>query len=239
MKKILGGLFLVVVVASGVAYLKVGSIVKRGIETYGPRMFGAPVSVGLVTLSPFSGKATLRNLKIGNPEGFKSPSAIEVGEIRVELDLKSLRDAKMIINAILVDAPLITVETGKGGTNLQALQRNLEKYAPASPKEEKTTEGRKVEIALFRLSGAKATALVPQLKDKSYSVTLPELELTGIGAKSGGATAAEATRQILSAITNASVKAAGGPKALLEKGLKSLGKEPSEAVERVRGLLER
>jgi hypothetical protein len=239
MKKLLAGLLVVVVVGAGIAYLKAGAIVKRGIESYGPRMLGAPVSVGLVTLSPFSGKATLRDLKIGNPEGFKSPSAIEVGDVSVEVDLKSLRSRKLIIDAIVVDDPRITVETGKGGTNLQALQRNLAKYAPANPKEEKTTEGRKVEIGVFRLRGAKATAVLSQLKDKSYALSLPAIELRDIGSKSGGATAAEATRQVLSAITSASIQAAGGPKALLEKGLKSLGDDGSEAVERVRGLIDR
>lgn len=238
MKKLLGGLLAIAVIGGVVAYLQLNTIVTGGIERYGSRMLGAPVTVGQLTLSPFSGKARLRGFTIGNPEGFKSPTAIEVGDIEVSLDLKSLRSQKLIIDAIVVDEPKITIETGKGGTNLQALQRNLAKYAPETPKEKQATEQRKLEIGLFRLSGAKATALLPQLKDKSYAVSLPVIELNDIGAKSGGASAAEATRQVLSAITSATIKEAGGTRALLKKGLESLG-EDSDAVERVRGLLER
>lgn len=235
MKKLLLGLAALLAVALVLAYVSLGAIVKKGVETYGPRMAGAPVSVTLVTLSPFSGRGAVRGLKIGNPPGFTSAYAVEVGKIEVELDVKSLLGSgRILIRDVVVDEPSIILETGKGGTNLQALQRNLDAYAPADPQEAAATEGRKIEIARFRLRGARAQALVPQLSKTPTSVSVPDLEITGIGAKSGGATAAEAAKQIMSALTLNTIKAAGGVGALLQRGAAALG--GTNAAQKLEGL---
>jgi hypothetical protein len=227
MKKIL--IFMLVLAGVGVSmvYVELGSIVKNAVESRAPAMLGAPVSIGLVTLSPFTGKCIVRGLKVGNPEGFRSASAIEVGEIRVSLDVRSLFGrGRILIRQIDVDAPKITLETGLGGTNLQQLQRNLEAAAPNGP----DTGGkaqlppRKIEIALFRLTGAQATAVVPQMQSAPLAaVTLPTVELKGIGAQNGGASESEAARQILSAVTQSALSASGGPEALIKKALQSVG----------------
>lgn len=241
MKKLLGGLLVLVVVALAGVYVSLGTILKRGLETHGPRMLGAPVTAGVVTVSPFSGEGTIRGLRIGNPEGFTTPTAIEVGGIRVALDVKSLLGGgRILIKEIVVERPVITLETGPGGTNLQKLQKNLEGYAPSSPKEAEKTEGRKVEIARFRLTGARATAVVPQLKVAPQTVEVPDVELTGIGAKSGGATVADASKQILSAVTQSAVRSAGGVQAMMRKGLESLGgKDAAEKLESLKNLFKK
>ncbi len=230
MKKILLGLVVVIVVALAVVYVRLGAIVKSGLEKYGSKMLGAPVKVELVTLSPFSGRGAVRGLVIGNPPGFRSPSAIEARRIAVALDVRSLLGhGRVLIKDVEIEAPRLTVELGKGGTNLQQLERNLDAYAPSDKKEAQKTQGRPFEIARLRVTGAQAEAVVPQLNGgKPLETKVPDLELTGIGAKPGGATAAQAAKEVLHALVAAAVKSAGGPQNLLEQG-----------VERLRGLFGR
>lgn len=224
MKKLL--LFVVVLGAAGLAvvYVSLGSIIKKSVETYGPKMAGAPVSVTLVTVSPFTGEGTVRGLVIGNPPGFTTKNAVEVGSIKVGVDVRSLLGSgRIIIREILVDEPKITLETGKGGTNLQAIQRNLDAYAPSSPKEAEKTQARKIEIGRFRLRGAEALAVVPQLKSAPKSVKVPDIEITGIGSKSGGVTPSEAAKLIIGELGRAALRAAGGLESILEHGVRAFG----------------
>lgn len=216
MKKVLLGLAVLVIAAVVVVYVQLGAIFKRGLETYGPKMLGAPVSVGVVTLSPFSGEGHLRLLKIGNPKGYKSPHAITVNSVSVAVDVSSIFGGKrMVIKDVVVDGPEITLETGPNGTNLQQLQRNLEAYSPSDKKEQTKTSSRPFEIARFRLKGAKAA--VSANGGQAKEVQVPDLELTGIGAKSGGATAAQAAKEILGAVVG-QVLRTQGKEILLQRG---------------------
>lgn len=225
MKKALLGLLavvvLVVAVGLAVVYVRLGWLVKHGMEKYGSKMLGAPVSVGLVSVSPFSGRARLSHLSVGNPAGYPEGNAIEVGGVKVAFELKSFfGSGDMLIDDIEIGSPQLTVITGKGGTNLQQLQRNLEAYSPSSPQEQQKTQGRKVVIKRLKISGAKAAAEVPQLGVKRQ-VAIPDVELTGIGEKSGGATAAQAAKEVLDAVVSRAVQSAGGVQGLLDqvKGL--------------------
>lgn len=216
MKKVLLGLAVLLIAAVAVVYVQLGAIFKRGLETYGPKMLGAPVSVGVVTISPFSGEGHLRFLKIGNPKGYKTPQAITVRSVSVALEVGSIFGGKgMKIKDITVDGPEITLETGPGGTNLQQLQRNLESYSPSEKKEETKTSTRSYQIARFRLKGAKAALAVNGATAGTLDV--PDLELTGIGAKSGGATAAQASKEILGAVVG-QVMRSQAKETLLQRG---------------------
>lgn len=240
MKKLLLLLLVVAVAGAGFLYVRLGSIVKGAIETHGPKMLGAPVTVGLVTVSPFSGKGSVRRLRIGNPEGFKSESAVTLGRLDVELDLKSLRGERLLIKEIVLDEPGVTLEAGPGGTNLQRLQKNLADYSGSGEAKKDSGGGRKLEISRLSVRRGKVTAIVPALKSAPQEAALPDIELQGIGAKPGGATAAEAARQVLDEIVRASLKSAGGAEALLKKGLEAVGgKQAADAVDKVKGLFKK
>jgi hypothetical protein len=81
------------VIAAGAVSLSLGRIVKTAVEAAGPRLLGAPVTLDRVTISPWSGSGTLRGLVVGNPEGFKTASAIRVGSVEVSVKLTSLLTA--------------------------------------------------------------------------------------------------------------------------------------------------
>src|SRR4051794_606538 len=59
--------------------------IKRGIETVGPMVAKVPITLEGVSLSLFSGSGKVKGLFVGNPEGYKTPSAIRVGQASLSL----------------------------------------------------------------------------------------------------------------------------------------------------------
>ena len=126
MKKALIVLVVLAVVVAGGVYLAYNSLdvlVKMALEHYGPDVTGVPVKVGEVKLSMRDGRGSLKGVEIGNPPGFSSPRAARLGEISVALDPATIRAPVVRVHEIVIDAPLITYERGKGATNLDLSRR--------------------------------------------------------------------------------------------------------------------
>src|SRR2546430_2082357 len=130
MKKLLLRVLIAVVVLVLLGVLAVhfflDGAIKRGVETVGTRMAKVEVKLDSASLSLLSGSGTIKGLVVGNPEGFKSPSAIKVGASSVALKSGSLFSSKVIINSIQVQAPEITYETDLRGNNLSKILANLQ-----------------------------------------------------------------------------------------------------------------
>lgn len=95
-----------------------GRVLAGAIETAGTAALGVPVSVGLVTLSPWSGKGTVRRLVVGNPPGFTSPFAFKADAIEVVVRPASLFGDSIVVERVSVRAPTVRVE----GDNLARLK---------------------------------------------------------------------------------------------------------------------
>src|SRR3954470_1279369 len=116
---LLGGvLLLVVLIAVVFGFLFLGSIVKAGVENVGPMVTKVPVKLGVAEVSVFSGKGKLKGFELGNPEGYKTPNAMKVGTISIEVVPKSVLGDKIVIHSVRVEAPEITYETDLKGNNL-------------------------------------------------------------------------------------------------------------------------
>src|ERR1700676_2913926 len=75
--------FVLIVLALVVVFFSLNSIVKKSVETLGPEMTKVEVRLGSADISPFSGGGKLSKLFVGNPEGFKTTSSIQMGDIHV------------------------------------------------------------------------------------------------------------------------------------------------------------
>jgi len=235
------------------AYLSLNSLVKKGVETWGPRLTKTEVTLRSVSLMPFSGAGTLNGLVIGNPKGYAG-DAFSVRRAGVAVEPKSLLTSVAVIRKIEVIDPEIAYEGSLSDGNLQQLERNVagppapapkgaapEAKAPAAKAAPKApAPERKVIIDDILLRGAKATITLTQPRlAKPVVVALPEIHLTGIGRKAGGVTPGEAAREIFSALTDAVKKKAGEAvkaaaqdqiRKALGSGGKDLGKDLGKAL---------
>jgi len=245
--KILGVLVLVVaiVVAASLYYLDSG--IKKAVETLGPEYTKTRVELNDVSLSPLSGKGSLGGLAVGNPQGFSAANAFYLGEIAIVVDTQTLRSNPVVIHSIRIVDPEITVEQIKKTTNLQQLLKNIEQPAgsvdsPAEDSSESKGEAIKLIIKDLQISGGKLHYINPLLGSKTLDLALPDIQLRGIGEKSGGATGAEVAEQVIAAISKSASKAIaeqGGIKAMgkqLEQSFKTEKDKLEESFEGVKGL---
>lgn len=242
-KKILLVSALIALVLAVVAVLVVvssmGTLIKTGIEAAGPALTKTEVKLDSASVSLLSGSGEIRGLMIGNPSGYKTPAAIKVGLASLSLDAGSLLKDKVVIRSIKVDAPEITFETNLKANNLSAILANVQAAAEALPggstsapaEKQPATDakgGRKLEVDEFVLSNAKLSVSASLLGGKELKLSLPEIRLTNLGTGPDGITPAALTKELLSAITTSSVKAA---EQAIAGSLKAIGNAASaEAV---------
>ena len=128
MKKFAAALLvLVTIIGAAVFWLSgnLDSLIKSAIANYGSAMTQAKVSVDEVRIAPVDGKGTLGNLFIGNPAGFKTPHAMKVGRIDVDIDIASVTMDVVVIRRITIIAPEVNYEMGSAMTNFDAIQKNI------------------------------------------------------------------------------------------------------------------
>ncbi|MBR9970287.1 hypothetical protein [Magnetospirillum sulfuroxidans] len=202
----------VVAIGAGVAFLasNLDSIVKKVIETVGTETAGVKVSVGDVKISLSEGKATIAGLTVANPAGFASAHAFKLGAISVALDTGSLTANPIVIKDISVAAPEVTYELGaNGGSNIDAIQKNVAaKTAGGGDKSAPAAKGEEKKLVIDRLAISKGSVtLATAIPGVKGSATLADIVLTGIGRKSGGASASEVAKQVLDALTKSALNA--------------------------------
>jgi uncharacterized protein involved in outer membrane biogenesis len=240
MKKVLlitGAVILILIVA---LMLSLGQIIKAGVNTMGPKLAGVPVHLDGVVVNPLTGVVHVKGLIIGNPEGFNTPSAMELGEFKLDIALASLFTDTIVIKEILIDAPQITYEKSLRSSNLSTLQANLASKETAAPKTEAAPEkkkgpAKKVIIDDFQLNGAKVNVTITALGGKKFTLPLPNIQMKNIGRDSGGTNPAEVISEVFNSITKAVVDVVASGGAIAGDALKDVGGLATDAAKGATG----
>ena len=218
MKKFLIVLLVVLVLlGGGVFYVasQAGDIIRTAVVEYGPEITGTPVTLDSVSLSLLLGNAKINNLVIGNPDGFKSEDAVRVGVVEVQLDVNSLFGDAIHIQKILVDGAELTYELAGGGSNIDALKRNVEERTAAllgsgdeadASAEESTTA---LIIDDLFVNNTKVKVVAKLLGGKGASVTIADIHMEDIGKEEGGSSAAEVVNKLVAIITKSATGSVG------------------------------
>jgi len=201
---------LIVVAVIGVTFFLDGAI-KRGVETIGPKIVKVDIKLDSVSLSILSGSGSVKGLVVGNPEGYKTPQAINVGHASLAVSPGSLLSDKIVVKSVKVDAAEVTFEGGLGGNNLSKILDNVNaavggQGAEPAAKDEKPAK--KLQVDDFLITGAKVNVTLTGMGGKSVSVPLPEIHLTNLGQSEDGITSAELTKIVLKEVIDAAVKVA-------------------------------
>jgi hypothetical protein len=236
MKKIvwiIGIVALVLIIGAVVVVgLFLDKIVKKGVETVGPKIVQVPVSVDTINLALMTGSAKVRGLVVGNPEGCKSTNAITVGVVAVAVDPLTVFSDKIVVRSIEVRQPEITFEGGLSGNNLSKILDNVNSTAKngGPPSTNKTAAAsskpaKKIEVDDLLITGAKIHVILTQLGGKEMNLTLPDIHLVDLGKDGDGITPTDLTRRVLSAITTGTIKAVANAGTQITQGAEDMGKE--------------
>ena len=223
----IGAIVVIIAIIVIVGLSNLGPIIKQAVNTYGPKITKTQLSVDDVGVSIFSAEAKIKKFFLGNPEGFKTPSAMKVGSVFVNVDEKSLKNDTIVIDRIEVKSPEITYEKKGKTDNFNTILNNVKGSAGSGKSSKKESEkqgtGKKLIIRNFVVTSGKVNLAMSiyGLGDKELSVPLPDIHLKDIGKEKKGASPAEAFQEIFAAlygkITSPAVTDA------LNQSLKSLG----------------
>ena len=232
MKKLAAALLVVVAIIGGAVFWlsgNLGGLIKSGIAKYGSSMTQARVSVDEVKIAPIDGKGTLGNLVIGNPAGFKTPHAIKVGRIDVDIDIASVARDVIVIRRIAIIAPEVNYELGSAMTNFDAIQKNIASYLGSADNKKKG--GTRLIVEELTIRQAKAQASAALMGNKTVSAVLPDITLRNLGKARGGITPGELGQHVAAALTARLANAVN-----FERLLQSGGGATAKAGSAVKGL---
>lgn len=194
MKKMIkiGIISIIAIIAIGVMFFSffVGKSIKVGVETVGPRLTKAPVSLGSVNLSILSGSCELNRFVVGNPEGFYTPEAISMGQIKVDLDTSSIFSDIIVVEEVLIDGAEITFEGSLKGSNIKKIMDNIDSMSgdkkdgdKPAPKKDDSTEGgeKKIQINKLVFKNGKIHMSSQLLRGQSITIPLSDIERNDIG----------------------------------------------------------
>jgi uncharacterized protein involved in outer membrane biogenesis len=218
MKKLFIRLLIALVILVILGVIAVGLFldagIKRGVETVGPMLTKVTVKLDSVNLSLLSGSGKIKGLVLGNPEGYKTPFAIQVGQASLALKPGSLLSDKIVIKSVDVQAPEITYETNLKQSNLGKIIATLQAGSggqtepAAQPNAAKA--GKKLQLDDFSISGGKIHISITVMGGKSVTVPLADIHLKDLGQGPDGITAGELTKKVLQAIETQAVQAVSG-----------------------------
>jgi len=202
----IGGLVVLVIVAIVIGLSNLGPIIKKAINSYGPRITKTELHVGDVDVGLFSAKAKIQDFFLGNPEGFKAPEAIRVGSIFVSLDKGSLTKDTIVLKRVEIISPLVTYEKSGRGDNFQTILKNVKdsttKETSSANEPPGENSGKKLIIEDLVITGGKVRLFtdIPGLGTRSVTASIPEIHLKDIGKDKEGETPAQAIKKILEAM---------------------------------------
>jgi hypothetical protein len=233
---VIGLAVLTIVVVIGVG-LFLDAIVKKGMETVGPKIMLVSIKVDAVNLSLLNGSVKVKGLVVGNPEGYKTPQAISAGSAAVGVNPLTVFSDKIVVRSVRVEAPEITFEGGLGGNNLSKIMDNVNAVAknggPVSTNTTAKTANepvRKIEVDDFLITGAMVHVSLTGIGGREMTLPLPDIHLTGLGKDGAGITATDLTRRVLGAITTATIKAVANATADIGKAAGNLDKDAGKVV---------
>lgn len=248
MKKILIGLFIVILALAGGAYFLLGdlnSFVKSQIEKHGSSALQTKVQVSTVNIKLLDGLGEINGFSVANPEGFSKSTAIGFDTLRLDLSTENMTKMPIIIDEILIDSLSSLYElNAQAKGNLNVLLEQLTSGSTASDSgSEASSEKSDIRIVIKKLvvKDTKLALDLTALGDQTYTETLPTFAVNNIGGTQG--LAPEALGQAIgkSLLNNIIKQAKEKQKEKLADKVKdkALEKLEEKGGEKLKGLLDR
>ncbi len=207
MKKLLVAVLLLVILVPLVLWLSLDWIAKRAIEQGTTYATGEPARLGNVRLGVFSGEVALRDLRVANPEGYQAEQFFVLDALDFAVHPRSLLGKVVRVPRLSINGAQVNLERQGTGSNAAEILDNIRRLGGAEEKQRAKGQKRFI-VDELRIDGVQAEALfAPALGERGRSrVQVPTIELSDVGAESGGVTAAQlagiVARAVLDQVVN-------------------------------------
>lgn len=191
-----------------------GSVVRAGVNGFGPKLTGTAVELGSASLSPLTGSGTLRNLVVGNPPGWSDQSAFSLGRVHIKVEPFSIFGDHIVIDEIIVDAPVFNYETKFVSSNIKDLLKRIDDFSGGKDagKTPAAKNGQPIRFIVRRFRLTNATARLG-VGAAGIPIPLPPISMDDLGVSEGGITpdqlAAAMMKNVLAGIVTGTADALG------------------------------
>lgn len=210
MKKFLLLILIIIGLAVGGAYFYMNTFFKSDAAAFASKITGTNVAITAVTIDPFNGTVSLRGLDIGNPSGYKSKNAIELGKIYSNIDLKSLLSQKIIINEVSLDGADIYYELKGNVDNIRTLMNNVTKNSSKLSSSSASKSSRPSKDYVIKNLNITNSNLILSAKlfglDESKTIAVDNISATNVTKANSKAIANKLAKQLTSQIAEALVR---------------------------------
>ena len=243
-----------VIIAGGLFFLSsnLDRTVAAAIEKYGSEATGTKVEVSSVRIKLKTGEGSIRNLSIGPPPGFSTPSAVHLDTITVAVNTGSVTRKPVVIDRVIMSGPHITYEIDESGrSNIETIGNRVgmaegeaeDEDSPRDRGRRRDSGEKKFIIKSLIIENGEVTVQAATLPGKPVSVPLPRIELRNLGGRRGASPGEIATQvlgplvnQVIQAATRTGIgqyvgKGAEDMKKALEEKLAAPGKEAAKGAE--------
>jgi len=217
--------FVAVGTSLGLGFL-LGSVVKAGVNRFGPKITQSRVELASAHISPFNGSGQLAGLTVGNPEGWSDNPAFYLGQIAIDLKPFSVFSDHIVINELIIDQPVFAYETRIVSSNLKELLKNIEAFTAGGGDHAKSQGGKPIKFVVkkLRLTNGRASL---GLGPAALVAPLPPIALDNLGVAEGGITPDELAGVVMKNVLGSIVKASA---AATLRGTGALGAGAVEVV---------
>ena len=202
----IGIVVIVLVVLSILGVTCAGTMLKHSIQLIGSQVTKCDITVKNISFSWLKGSITIEDFIVGNPEGYKTESAIRFEKIHLALKPMSLFSSKLVVNEVEIIKPEVTYEVGMLESNIGKILENVNSCLPGGDddkdkdkEKEKDKEGKKVQVDHVLIQDGKIRISAKILMGAGLPVPLPDIELKDIG-KDKDINGLEVVAQILKSI---------------------------------------
>ena len=243
MKKLIGKIIslmiLLVIVGAVLVIFSPAKMIRKGITAYGPKVTKTTIELSEIDVSWFSGRGTIKGLNLGNPEGYKADSAMEIPVATIAIRPTTVFKEKLVIKTIELEGPHITYEGQLSGSNLSKIQENIDEFVQKvkglAGKSDEETEGqpsggKKLQVDEIIVRNAKVKIALTVLGGKGANVTLPEIRLSGLGQGEEGVTGPEVLKAVWNAIVKATTEKVTGVAGGIGEGALKVGESILKGV---------
>lgn len=198
--KIFLGILLVLIIAVVALLLFIDPIAKGAIVKGVPMVLGDDIkaSVEHLHIGVFSGRLEVRDLVIGNPEGFSKEYAFKLGDVIADIEPGTILKDKMHIEHLRLKDIDVVFEKGLlSGSNLNEILSRLEKKEKEEQEEKKEKKEKRFQFDKIEIENVGVTLLIAGVEQR-IAISIDPME--NLGADDEGITATDLTYDILGAI---------------------------------------
>jgi hypothetical protein len=170
-------------------------IAIAGIGSVLSNVLDAPCSISRVQLDLNKQVLELSGVKIGNPKGFDTASAIQVEHARVEADPKLLFGKAPEIRVLSIDGVTVNAEANRHGINLKKLLDSANRRVPAPLLQGDPNKRFKINSAV--LDNGIINITTDFLGKNTTEKKLNKIEMSLVGKDGQGVTAQEAMSTLM------------------------------------------